>query len=378
MKSGFNLLSLKKDEQKEIKKHYYKHVVVGDDLYSLSVLDKLLERKDGPVAWISPRELSSGDLCLQGPTSLRGQNNIDWFVKNYPEIDIEIDNGPALFFKELKWRKFGGRAKSEPLLWSESFYTEPRASLKQESLFTFTKDEERLALVEGSRLDFGVMTVKQTIPDDLAEPAFFNIKTTNGDEVNCEHLYWGESPSIFASRYETLDELNSDFIELCEQTVTPSALYITLSFDKKITEMKETLFVPLSYTHEWGHFIGEIIDEENGKQRAEFVTFLDKNSCTEEDISKKIRLLKRNIEKIFPEFTKISYGEFIKLSDHSFCLNVDDKAFADQLTSMNNLHFVSYNAPVSVNLSDASSCGDSLSPLDSMARGLAATTNTFI
>ena len=264
------------------------------------------------------------------------------------------------------------------MLWSESFYTEPRASLKQESLFTFISDEERLESVEQSRLDFGVLTVKQTVPDDLAEPAFFNIKTSNGDEVNCEHLYWGESPSIFTSQYEDLDDLNSDFIELCEQTVTPSALYITLNFDKKITEMKETLFVPLSYTHEWGHFIGELFDEENGKQRAEFVTFLDKNSCTEEDISKKIRLLKRNIEKIFPEFAKISYGEFIKLSDHSFCLNVDDKAFADQMSSMKNLHFISYNAPVVSENGNETLFADSLIRLGSMARGLAATAETFI
>lgn len=378
MKSGFNLLSLKKDDQKEISKHYFKHVVVGDDLYSLSVLDKLLEQKSGPVAWISPRELSSGDLCLQGPTSLRGQNNIDWFVKNYPEIEVEIDKGPALFFKELKWRKFGGRAKSEPLLWSESFYTGPRAVVKQDSLFTFTNDEERLALVEQSRLDLGLVSVKQTIPEDLAEPAFFNIKTTSGDEVNCEHLYWGQSPSIFAAKYEVLDELDSGFIELCEQTMTPSALYITLKFDEKVTEMNETLFVPLSYTHEWGHFIGELFNEENGKQRAEFVTFLDKNSCTEEDISKKIRLLKRNMEKIFPNFNKISYSEFIKLSDDSFCLNIDDKAFANQMKPMKNLHFISNNAPIPPDFNEGDLFGDSLSGLGAMARGLAATTETFI
>ena len=55
-----------------------------------------------------------------------------------------------------------------------------------------------------------------------------------------------------------------------------------------MTDITETLLLAQSYTHEWGHYVGEFNHvPQSSKQRAEFLSFLDKNETTEEEISKK-------------------------------------------------------------------------------------------
>jgi len=375
MKSGFNLLSLKKEENSTGAEHYYRHVIIGDDLYSLSVVDKLIESGETSIAWLSTRELSKQDLRLLGPSDLRGESNISWFQKRYPEVPLSVDESTPEFYKELKWRPVGGRAKSEPMLWNESFFAEKRAFFNEEDVFPFIASDEKLALLNEKRLELSLLTVSKMTPDDLASPAHFCLETTTEDTVRCEKLYWGLTPARFVDYYKELEDLSSEFIEACEQTKTPSALYVSLNFEKVISEKEETLFIPLSYTHEWGHFVGEFY-KENDKQRAEFVTFLDKNATSEEDISKKIRLLKRNLEKIFPLFKDSQYSEFIKLSDDSFCLNVDDKLIDYSNKVCRNLSFIGRNAPVREVLESGGLFADSPFPCAPTARALKA--NAFI
>jgi hypothetical protein len=380
MKSGFNLLKLKKEEDVTCKRYFKRHLVIGDDLYSLNIVHELLKRgEDEQVAWLSPRSLEVKDLLPGGPSSLRGTSNIEAFEKACPEISLTKVDSPALFYKELKWRPFGGRAKSEPLQWGEEFYTKPRADFDYSDLFSFLKKDnnEQMEKILSKRIDLDLSSVVKTSPDDLAEPAHFVIKASNGDEISCEHLYWGRNPSSFADYYEKLDDLSSTFIEFCESTQTPDSLSIVLSFKGVVTDMTETLFIPLSYTHEWGHFVGEFSTSDNGTQSARFMTFLDENSSSEEDISKKIRLFKRNLEKIFPKISTQIQDEFIKLGDEATCLSVDDQLFIKSESDMTNLHFVSVNAPIEATSSDHPIIADSLIAPVATARALIVNQNLF-
>jgi hypothetical protein len=112
--------------------------------------------------------------------------------------------------------------------------------------------------------------------------------------------------------------------------------------------MKETLFIPLSYTHEWGHFVGEF--KNKGFQEIEFMHFVDEDQSSEEDISRTIRLLKKNMEKIFDQFTKNEHREFISLEQEIGCLKIDDNLFRTSLDSLKeilkNFTFIGINAPI--------------------------------
>ena len=142
--------------------------------------------------------------------------------------------------------------------------------------------------------------------------------------------------------------------------------------------------MPLSYTHDWGHFVGEfkdieidnpeIKDEFSPKkikfQRANFVTFMDIGHTSEDDISKKIRLLKKILEKIFGENATYFRSEFIKLSPDSGCLNIDDSAGNNALKEYSQLQFFGFNAPLKHSSEGLELCEDSRERLSFLARAL--------
>jgi len=369
MSSGFNLLSLKKEDKKDVKTNYCRHLVVGDDLFSVALYVDLKKKLgDSETAFICDKDLVPADLSLMGPNTLRGEANIEKFKRFYPDVSLDVVESPSEFFKELRWRPFGGRAKSEKLLWNEEFYTHSRADFAVESLFPFLKEESFFEMINNERRDIKVKSLKRMIPDDLAEPANFELELSNGDLFKCEHLYWGGGPQSFLNTYADKKELSNEFIEFCEEATAPSALYVRLEFEKEITDKRETLFIPLSYTHEWGHFVGEFMAMENGRQAAEFVTFMDMDHTNEDEISKKIRLLKKNIEKIFGEVARSTSNEFIKLTDTSPCLKIDDGLFLKVKEDWKNLSMLSFNAPMEKCSESVGSFEDSVMSVSFLAR----------
>lgn len=371
MSSGFNLLSLKKEENQQSKNIYKRHLVVGDDLYSVALYKELLKKfGSNEVALMCAHPFNEQDLSPIGPNTLRGETNINKFKTLFPDVEVEISESPSEFFKELKWRPFGGRAKSEKLLWNEEFFVEKRADFSIESVFPFLKEEELFNELEAARIDQRVVDIEKIAPTDLAEPSNFKLVVSNGDVVSCESLYWGEGPQAFFDLYSKKADLSDEFVQFCEGTGAPAALYVRLDYSQPVTDKFETLFIPLSYTHEWGHFVGEFKEVESGKQRAEFVTFMDKDATTEDEITKKIRLLKKNLEKIFDAKNEHLCGEFIKLSDSSSCLKIDDSIFGKIKNDWSFLKMVSVNAPVD-NFDRGTECfEDSLNSVNSMMRAL--------
>lgn len=369
MSKGFNLLSLKKVEDINISTSYIRHLVIGEDLFSVALYWELRKKfGDEQVKWLCSKPISEKDLLPLGPNTLRGESNIEKFKRFFPDVETSEVETPSQFFKELKWRPFGGRAKSETLLWNEEFFTLKRADFDIYALFPFLKEEALYEVLEEKRLDFAAKSISRQTPDDLAAPAHFAIELSNNDILKCEHLYWGGGPRSFLDTYDNKNELTDDFITFCEEATSPAALYIQLEFDAVVTDKEETLFIPLSYTHEWGHFVGEFKAIENGKQRAEFVTFMDIHHTDEQEISKKIRLLKKNLEKIFGEnSTKIS-DEFIKLSSTSPCLKIDDSLFKDLRKDWGNLSLTSFNAPMENCSNTVENCEDSNGGVSFFAR----------
>ncbi len=391
MSSGFNLLSLKKEDNQTQKKLYKRHLVIGEDVFSVALYHALLAKfGENEVGWLCSHELTSNDIALLGPSTLRGSTNLEKLKTYFPDRELTLNDHPSFFYKDLKWKDFGGRAKSEKLLWSEEYFTSARCDLELSDFLNCLQEAEFLEKANSTRMDYKVKSIAHKIPEDLAEPANFEVVVASGELIFSEHLYWGMGPSEYLNLYENKNDLSNEFIEFCESTQSPAALYMRYDFEKPITDMKETLFIPLSYTHEWGHFVGEFSelevsvqvkdldsDDENTYidsikkiQRAEFVTFMDIGHNSEDDISKKIRLFKKNLEKIFGENTTQFSSEFIKLDSSSGCLNIDDALGKVALEKNKNLNFFGFNAPLEHFSDDAKSCEDSSERPSFLARAL--------
>jgi hypothetical protein len=367
------LQALKKEQKSEVQTTFIKNLVIGEDLFAMDLTLSLRDKygKEN-VSLLSLKPLTENDLHLMGPSLLRGEENIKQFEKLCPDVQINKVDAKTSFYKEGSFRDFGGRSKSEKLLWGEEAFVDNRVDLDEQELFPFLKEENVFEKIKESTIEYIPVRVKKSEPTDLVEPDYFHITCSNGVQLNVENLYWCYSPQHFLNLYENKNELTDEFMEFCEETKAPSTLYIEFEFESAIAENNETVFLPLSYTHEWGHFIGEFAPTESdgGKQCAKFMTFIDTDSSNEEEISKKIRLLKRQLEKIYEKFKTISYTEFITLTDKSVCLNFDDSITNNIKKELPHLSFAGLCAPIEHFEKDKSNFEYSSSDLKFLARGV--------
>jgi hypothetical protein len=110
-----DIRALKKEESNETVSRFVRHLVVGEDLYSVALYKSLLEKfGNEEVQLLCQSELSPLEILPKGPSSLRGQVNIESFKKLFPNIEIKEVEGEAEYFKEQEFRKFSGRGSLKP------------------------------------------------------------------------------------------------------------------------------------------------------------------------------------------------------------------------------------------------------------------------
>ncbi|EQC45770.1 hypothetical protein M899_1326 [Bacteriovorax sp. BSW11_IV] len=364
------LKKLKKVEANENERFFIRYLVVGNDLFAVETYRSLVAKHgEENVRLLTSVEITKELLRVKGPSTIRGEQNISYIERNAEELITFKSDKMSRFYKELKFKKFGGRSKSETLLWGEEYYTTPKITIDLEKKFPILSDEELVKEINNKAVKNYIRSVNRVLANDLVDNASYEVECANGKMFACEKLFWSLGPSQFLHFFEAKNKLSDGFIEFCESTQTPSALYIRYIFDKPICEKTYTMFVPLSYTHEWGHFIGDF-EEKEGKQTVEFVHFIDKNNTTDEEISRKIKLLKKNIEKIFPDSKNISSQEFITITDETMSLKIDDTLYETLKGEHTNLTFISFNAPLVVSADKNEECADSSESVSHLVRAM--------
>lgn len=374
---SFGLSKLKKHVEQRSERVYSRHLVVGEDVYALAMYQKLLKTY-GPeeVALLGRVNEDEKDYRHKGPNSFRGQDNLDLLKKIYPEAELFVDDRPSLFLKEGTWREFGGRTRPVKLLFGEEYFTQPRILGANE--FYPKLDQEQLEKMGEKAHQVLLSKLEKVRPEDLVENVHWRVTGVDGVEYECEKMYWAHSPAYFLEIYGDKSQLSDELIELCESTQTSAQLKVSLYFERPITELTQTLFIPQSYTHEWGHFIGEFKKNENESgQWAEFTCFIDKENSSAEEISKKFRLLKKNIEKVAPDMSSTKMQEYLVLAPEAPCLKIDDSHFLTKAEELRNCFFVSVNAPLDEKLVRELKCEDSQKTSGHHARALASLTKAF-
>ena len=100
------------------------------------------------------------------------------------------------------------------------------------------------------------------------------------------------------------------------------------------------MFLPVSLTHEQGHFIGDVKKINEKKSQFSFVHFIDPNEVNEEHIGRLIKNLKRQLEKIF-ELKRGMFGEdVIALSPIGIAKTIDDELASETNYVFKGLHLI--------------------------------------
>ena len=334
------LRGLKINSQVEEKKSFYKFIVFGDSSYCCDALDWAIKKYGVEnVCWLSDRELASRFIDQTLPSTVRGTENIEIFNS---KLEMESVKTTSLFYKEMRFRPFSGRSKSMPLLTGESFYG-------QDAQLTINgpgRDQQQIDALFNSHKIVHIEKIVKAEATDLINKTEWEIFTSNHEVISCENLIWGGEPLSFHS----LVEDKGDFVEIPNfllDVESLSQLYISLVSDKEVTDSKDTFFIPLSFSQEEGHFIGQFFAAKDGQQRMDFVHFFDEGKYNEDAIIRKIKTLKRNLKKIYELDKRSSFvSEYYSLRKIDVVESYNDKAVEAIFDKFPTLFWIGENAPL--------------------------------
>ena len=270
------------------------HLVVGGNFSAFSRYHRLFARDGG------------GEIGLLVPCLLE-RNEFQ---------PCRIKGETALVYRDMAFHTLSESMIKSP--WERYFLAPAKDGERERSCFW----EDELFMEE---LCHGQMEGRPS--KIVGEPSSgYVVNCDNGLSVTCRHIHWMADPREFARCY-------SGEVSLQPMDDVPGSLYVHYCFEGGLTDMTETLFFPLSYTHAQGHFIGKFQILEKGHQEVEFVTFLDMDETPEEEISKKIRILDRRLAKAFVNFKKIPHKKSIRVSSYLPLLGGD-------VPSLEGIHFL--------------------------------------
>ena len=357
--SLFSIKHLKKDKTSRNEKIYVNTVITGKGPYTILLWERLFQTKSrDDLLFVSRDHLTKYDLYPWGPSPLRGETNISYYKNLFTMQSEREGTGKTVFYKDLAFREFSGRYKPEPLLFNESFYTQKSGLPDYDKIFPYRTSEDFLTLLNELVCTELIAKIEKLAMDNsLTNEKRWLVTFASGNQVECENLVWG-SP-IF-ELFEVMDAallFDLNFIEFYNNMKEVSSLYMQFEVSPAASSNLDTFFIPLSYTHEWGHFVGEFHES-----RVELVHFLNRENVNEDEIAKRIKICKRSFEKIFPQNKIIESTEFIYFDSESPILNIVDNS---NYKYEDRLFLVGINAPLP----------EENNPLSNMARALASVKN---
>lgn len=263
---------LKKVHQTVFKEIYFKNVVVGSQSFALHKVVKL--HRD--CLHLSTREISRQDF----------------FPPFYENASCELNSE---YYKEGRFVPFRSRGKSYELIHNEQDWVEGTPAYAGHHL-EFSYDEQILKSCDVQH----IVSIQKQVPQDFVEPIHWSLTLGDHRIINCENLFWFDGPHSFYSVWDKKDNNLKEILSNRSKDYVPLAqLSLGFEFSYEVTSKTNRLFLPLSATHRHGHFIGAFSPCTSNVQKGTFIHFFDSNEDNEEDLARKVKLLKRTLEKIF-------------------------------------------------------------------------------
>lgn len=359
---SFGIKSFKKNKQDlaAAEKKHISHVILGQDI---SAILKLVQLKNsfGPehLRLITPRFLTKEVLIDQykcSPSTLRSNEQTLKVLERYPHAQSMKYETESLFYKDGSWHKFNSRAKPMELLKYEDYFLPARQEISLESLFTpedWNQLDETLKAYQSVRV---LEKLEKQTPTDLANQDEWWMLFHDLGEVTATHLYTSLAARELLKRSGQGQGLPTEMGAWLSSVEKKAAIAIRFECSKEIHSEVQTLFVPQSMTHEWGHFIVDVhhYDEQTKTYPMTALILLQDEEPTSEIMADKIKLLKRVFERVFSGFQQTIQNEYILVNEDYF-ETINNLKIAEELSvalphltllggySLNNLenHFLS-------------------------------------
>lgn len=353
---SFGLIKRFKDSKsgntQTIQSKHFRHVVLGQDLGA--ILKLVFLRKNYPdesVRLICSRPLNRQDLVESyefGVSHLRSAAAVESIYRKYHDAKILPQAKEASFYKDGKFHEFGGRAKSMDLLSGEDFFIQKGYKVELSSFFS-PEDWENLDTILRDHSEIRIFeSIEKTSPEDLVDKKEWLLTFKDFAKVTCENLYVSMSPKKFLGLLQHKEALTPELIDLCSSVNTQSAISVTWKLDKEIYPEERTVFVPQSMTHEWGHFIVEFdsFNYQRKEQLCHVLFLIHEEEPQSEDLAGKIKLMKRVLDRVFPDIEKHIKKEYIRFDEEMFIFDVKDSSIEQLSFDYPTLRFLGQAGPM--------------------------------
>ena len=318
---------------------YSRYVILGNDVFSIACWYHLVfgQKRDAQLfCWsASPQRLT--DWFWQGPSWLRGQVNKKAVQDFAPHLSLKPYQDP-LFYKETQWRSFHSRMKPQPLLGEEAYFTAQGLALDWYQLYPFLGEDK---LLEHPSIQSRIPRVIRALKaEDPISPAWWQIEFSDGSAVQCQDLIWGGTNAEFKGLYQGQERPLADQLIAHIMQPEPIAVWaLRFELDSLPELMANTFFIPLSYTYDEGHFIGEVEQQANATI-LKVMRILQPQEATEEQAAKDHRYLKRILQKIFGLSKKQLWREQGQLKMLDVAGSITDEAELAHQADQSHLAFI--------------------------------------
>lgn len=337
---------------------HYQHLIIGQDLGAvLKLMELISNNPQESIRLITSRPLNKKLLIENyeyGVSHLRSVIAVENIYKKFHNAKLVPQTKDAVFYKDGKFHEFSGRAKSMDLKHGEEFFSHKGYKLELSSLFS-ENDWENLDQILNEYSEIRIFqSIEKTIPQDLVDKKEWAFSFKDFASATCENLYVSLSPKRFLNLIQDKDSLTPEFIDLCTAVDIQSAISISWKLNKEMFTEDKALFIPQSMTHEWGHFIVEFesYNYQDKEQLCHVLFLIHEEEPQSEDLASKIKLMKRVLDRVFPNIEEHIKKEYIRFDEEMFISGVKDAALEQLSFDYPSLKFLGQIGPVASSMSN--------------------------
>lgn len=332
---------------------HFQNVILGQDLGAVLKLVELLRASpEGSVRLITTRPLTKQALIENydfGILQVRSPNAVENIYKKYFNAKILPQSKEASFYKDGKFHEFGGRAKSMDIREGEEFFIQKGFKVHLESLFT-AQEWEELDNILTKHSEIRIFeSIQKTVPQDLVDKKEWSFTFKDFSTLTAENIYISMSPKKFLGLIQNKESFSPELIDFCTSVKVHSGISVTWKLNKEIYSDEKTLFIPQSMTHEWGHFIVEFENFSHQKQEqiCNILFLIHEEEPQSEELASKIKLMKRVLDRVFPDIEKHIIKEFIRFEDEMLFSGIKDSVVEQLSFDYPTLRFIGQASPMS-------------------------------
>ncbi len=304
---------------------FVKDLILGSHPIALKLLKNLSDNTKEEVKLIHEFEFADS-FILAAPRLLRGEKNYQYFRENFPQIEIEDAHLISKFYKDGEKREFGGRVKPHEIKEEEKFFCVKPYLFDEKKFYGDWSEYEHL---KDRHVKAYIKMITPLKLEEIASREHYSIELTDGRIYRCENLYVTFSPVKLAEylNKDKLDLVPNNLFSYAKNLKSHPSLSVKMKLKGEWEKDLSTLFIPQSQTHEWGSFITEFdaYDSSSDTQAVNVLCYLTENEIADnEEIAKKIRLMKRVLDRVYENFEKRVLSENISFSTDFLCSNCED------------------------------------------------------